>query len=220
MKRMHLLTAGALGAAITAAVAATAPAPVTKSYAVTITNLTPGQTFSPVLVATHDDSAALFHGGAAASAELALLAEEGDNSALFGVLSAHSGVQDVASGAGMIPPGGSETVVVAANGNVRFLSLAAMLVTTNDAFVGLDSVPLPGGKDVAVHAFAYDAGSEANSELCTFIPGPPCMSAGAHDPAPAEGFIAVSNGIRGKGDVDADTYDWRGPVARIEIRRE
>ena len=65
---------------------------------------------------------------------------------------------------------------------------------------------------------AYDAGSEANSESCEFIPGPPCGNH-VHDPAEAEGFIHISNGIQGTGDVCASESDWRNPVARVTITR-
>jgi hypothetical protein len=40
-------------------------------------------------------------------------------------------------------------------------------------------------------ADAYDAGSERNSELCRFIPGPPCGNANVHDPDSAEGYVHV-----------------------------
>ena len=67
-----------------------------------------------------------------------------------------------------------------------------------------------------VMALAYDAGSEANTELCDFIPGPPC---GNHvkDSSEAEGYVFVHSGIHGIGDIDAAMYDWRGPVANVVI---
>ena len=34
-----------------------------------------------------------------------------------------------------------------------------------------------------------------------------------------EGYIYISNGIRGVGDLDADLRDWRNPGARITITR-
>ena len=222
MKRIHLLSAGLVGVALTIAVAAAAPAtpaPFGFTYEVTITNLTQGQIFAPVLVATHDDKVAMFRGGTPASDGLALLAEEGDGSMMFATLSASSHVKDVMSGTGPIMPGASETIVVDATIAKRYLSLAGMLVTTNDTFVGVDSAELKLLKDETMLAFAYDAGSEANSELCRFIPGPPCMSPGAHDPAPAEGFVSVSSGIHGNGDLKPAAWDWRGPVARVDVRR-
>jgi hypothetical protein len=51
------------------------------------------------------------------------------------------------------------------------------------------------------------------------VPGPPCGAGPVHDPAPAEGFVHVGNGIRGIGGVPAEVYDWSNPVARIVIER-
>ncbi|MBI5612909.1 MAG: spondin domain-containing protein, partial [Gammaproteobacteria bacterium] len=47
-------------------------------YEVTVTNLTRGQSFTPILVATHRPGVALFEPGQPASPELAILAEGGD----------------------------------------------------------------------------------------------------------------------------------------------
>ena len=187
-------------------------------FEVTVTNLTRGQPISPLLVVTHDAKTALFVPGQAASPELALMAEDGDNSQLAALASSLPGVHAVASGAAPIGPGGSETVVVAATGNRRHLSLAGMLVNTNDAFMALDSLELT-SQDTVVNAVAYDAGSEFNSESCAFIPGPACNNPFQHDPTAAEGFVYVSNGIQGVGDLAPELYDWRNPVARIQIRR-
>ena len=45
-----------------------------------------------------------------------------------------------------------------------------MLVNTNDAFTGLDSVKLRGGTHV-YEVGAYDAGTEVNNESASHIPG-------------------------------------------------
>ena len=52
-----------------------------------------------------------------------------------------------------------------------------------------------------------------------YIPGPPCGSAGAHDPAPAEGFIHLHSGIHGGASLDPSVDDWGIYAARIEIER-
>ena len=46
-----------------------------------------------------------------------------------------------------------------------------MLVITNDAFFGLNGVKAPKRGSVISRSRGYDAGSEANHELCAFIPG-------------------------------------------------
>ena len=40
-----------------------------------------------------------------------------------------------------------------------------------------------------------------------------------HDPADPEGFVHISNGIHGIGDLAADGYDWDNPVAHVRIVR-
>lgn len=191
------------------------------TYAVTITNLTRSQIFSPALVATHRGSASMFHAGTAASSDLQALAEDGDNTLLMATLAADPGVFDVQSGAGMIHPGMSETIMINADTAHPLLSFAGMMVSTNDTFAGIDGMFLPlRGKTVMANA--YDAGTEFNSEDCAFIPGPPCGNGGVHDPAPAEGFIYISNGLHsaaGANSVPEAEYDWDGPVARVDIVR-
>ena len=94
-----------------------------------------------------------------------------------------------------------------------------MLLPTNDTFVAVNSMSLPkrASSGLAL-ALAYDAGSEENDELCVNIPGPHCggspFSAGL-----AEGYVHISRGISGEGDLYASDYDWRNPVAHVSIRR-
>lgn len=217
---MGLGLAGGLCSLTIGASAPAAPALAGGSqFEVTIKNLTRGQIFSPVLAATHRSSAALFVLGEPASDQLARLAEEGDNVPLADLLAADATVLDVQTGFGPVLPGASETLVVTADSSARVLSLATMLVNSNDAFAALDGIPLPTGREVRAFALAYDAGSELNSEDCDFIPGPACGSSEAHDPADAEGFVYVSNGIQGVGDLGTAAYDWRNPVAEVTIRR-
>ena len=65
---------------------------------------------------------------------------------------------------------------------------------------------------------ALDAGTEENDELCMNIPGPTCMGAPFSD-GQAEGFVYVSSGIHGQGDLSASEYDWNNHVARVSITR-
>lgn len=192
-----------------------------RMFAVTITNLTPNQIFSPPLLATHSDALALFSAGAPASPELAQLAENGDNVPLRDALLADSQAGDVQAASDPIMPGMSTTYLVAGTSAARRLSAAGMLVSTNDTFFALDGVALPrsaqGGTRYLVPA--WDAGSEANSEDCAFVPGPPCGAGPVHDPSPAEGFVHISAGIHGIGGVPQGAYDWRNPVALISIER-
>ena len=115
-------------------------------------------------------------------------------------------------------PGDSVKLKVTVRGPFWLISAAGMLVSTNDGFFALTGgrVPFYGKNSVAVGA--YDAGSETNSELCAFIPGPPCGNGGVRDTGAAEGYVHVHSGIHGTGDLDPSMHDWRNPVAHISIR--
>ena len=197
--------------------------PAERTYAVTITNITYGQVFTPVLVATHTRAASFFELGEAPSPELADLAEGGATGGLQMVLDGlpefvmdtnTSGVTP--DGNPLINPGESVTVYITGNRDYNRLSLAGMLLPTNDTFVAIDSMPLP-RKYSASMALAYDAGSEENDELCANIPGPQCMGSPFSEGL-AEGFVHISRGISGEGDLAASDYDWRNPVARGTVR--
>ena len=191
------------------------------TYEVTVTNLTRSQIFSPALIATHRGSTSMFQAGTAAGTELQALAEDGNNTLLLASLGNDPDVFDVQSGTGMILPGMSETITITADADYPLLSLAGMMVSTNDTFVGIDSLFLPYRGKLTL-ANAYDAGTEYNSEDCAFIPGPPCGNGGVHDSTPAEGFIYISNGLHsaaGAASVPEAEYDWDGPVARVQIER-
>ena len=209
------LTAGLM---LTSDNATSQSAPQMGTFSVTITNLTRGQIFSPPVIATHRPAASMFEPGTPASKELQTIAEDGDNGPMASLLMSDSNVFDVQTASGGIMPGMSTTMTITADTANPLFSLASMLVTTNDAFVGLNGVRLP-LRGEHFEADAYDAGTEFNSEDCMYIPGPPCGSGGMHDPAPAEGYVYVSNGIHGTGSLNQAETDWRGPVAQIEITR-
>ena len=129
-------------------------------------------------------------------------------------------VLDVATFPANIAPGTSMSTTITLDGFHDHLSVAGMLVTTNDAFFGLDSVTDMRHSDGRTFfAPVFDAGTEFNSEDCMYIPGPPCGNGGSHDPRADVGFVHFSNGIHGIGSLDAPTYDWGAYAARIEVRR-
>jgi hypothetical protein len=71
---------------------------------------------------------------------------------------------------------------------------------------------------MVVEAEAYYAGSESNSEDCTYIPALPCGNARVRDPGGAEGYVHIHVGIHGIVDLTPSRDDWRNPVAEIRIR--
>lgn len=187
------------------------------TYQVTITNATSHQVLTPPLVVTHKHKFSLFNVTGTASDGLATLAESGNPGPLSDEVSNAVGVRDVVAGTGPIVYGTSASVTITARKRDR-LSLAAMLATTNDGFAGLRSVALP-RHSATYFAYAYDAGSETNNELCSHIPGPPCAPGSGNASDDGEGFITLHNGIHGVGDLNASHLDWRGPVAVVTITR-
>jgi hypothetical protein len=195
-------------------------------WQVEITNVTPGQTFTPILAATHYGSVAMFEPGTAATQPLADLAEAGDIAPLQAVLEAAGGaVGDIQTNGALLGPGESVTLTLRGKPG-QYLSLAGMLIPTNDTFVGVDSVFLPLNGSRRIHALAYDAGTEANDQNCANIPGPRCGGTAHSTPADSdEGFVAVSNGFHSLENSDDGEvlmpahYDWNNPVAIVEVRR-
>src|SRR5262249_23129492 len=117
-------------------------------FEVTVTNLTRGQSFTPILVASHRKGVKLFTLGNAASPQLATLAEEGNTTPLAALLSSMPEVGEVVSGSGLTGPGQSATIVVRTGGGFDHLSVAAMLIPTNDGFFALNGVEGPDGERV------------------------------------------------------------------------
>jgi len=82
----------------------------TPYYRVTITNITRGESFTPILVATHKKGVKLFTPGSPASRELAMLAEGGATGPLSDSLASDPRVGHLATTGGLLGPG--ETVSV------------------------------------------------------------------------------------------------------------
>jgi len=192
-----------------------------SKYQITITNLTSGQVFSPVLVVSHSRKVSLFELGETASDELAQLAEGGATQPIIDSLAGNRQVFGNAVSDGPVLPGQSATIELSSKYAGK-ITLASMLVNTNDAFVALNSVNAP-RRHTTRFARAYDAGSEKNDELCVNIPGPLCAGLGNEQGGvlgdEGEGYIFTHSGIHGIGDLEPAAADWNNPVAKITIRR-
>ncbi len=218
---------------VVAADAASAAAHLTRTYEVTIENLTSGQPFSPGVVVTHAKPRSVFRVGKFASEGIRLIAENGDPSTAVSELDGKPGVSAVVATPAPVgcigcpgPFASTQTIEITASRRARHLSLAVMLICTNDGFVGLNRVRLPFGDKTAVYyAAGYDAGTEKNDELWTSIVDP----CGALGPVagPADGSndrpathrpIKLHRGIRGVGDL-VKAHDWKNPVAKVTVRR-
>ncbi|MCU0925766.1 MAG: spondin domain-containing protein [Hydrogenophaga sp.] len=233
MKTMFSLKASMIAMAVVASIGTATQAVADDrsrdgvSYEITVTNLTGGQQFTPILATTHMPSLSLFQLGRPASTELATLAEEGNVAPLAAALRANTEVFQVVNGNGLTQPGATTTLTVNGRGGTGAsrISVAAMLIPTNDTFFAVNSATLPRpGETLAFTVPAYDSGTEVNDELCASIPGPlfaECNGSGG-GAAPSggeEGFVHISAGMHGIGDFKPSNRDWRNPVARITIRR-
>jgi hypothetical protein len=193
------------------------------TYDVTITNLTNSISFTPILVTSHRKPITIFELGFPASEDLRMVAEGGDIVPLTTTLHANSQVVDVQNSGGLLLPGASVTVIVSAKRGAKLISLASMMLPTNDGFIGLDSVRVPKHGSATYFSPGYDAGTEPNDELCINIPGPASVCQGVPfspgEDEDDEGYVHIHRGIHGIGDLEASVYDWRNPVAKITVTR-
>ena len=188
-------------------------------YAVTITNITRGVIFTPILVATHKKGHPLFMLGSPASDELVAVAESGNTEPLADKLTMSGMAYDTKSSGAPLFPGKSVTVNVMMHEDFNYVSVVSMMLPTNDGFIAVNGVKGPNGKKVRnVMSAGYDAGSETNDEQFASIPGPfggEGLSPNDH----GEGYVHIHGGIHGIADVVAADHDWRNPTAKISIKR-
>lgn len=198
-----------------------------RTFAVTVTNLTDNQPFSPLAAVTHEIVYQGVSVGVSASDGLERLAESGDNSAFLAEADADSNVEMSVSGSGLILPGETEDLVLYAKKNAYLLSLASMLVNTNDGIVvidGMDLGNLKPGEKVFYFAAAYDAGTEGNSEAMSDIPGPAGGGEGYNADRDDRNVVAVHAGVIGNedglpGSVLSNSHRFDNPVARVVVTR-
>jgi len=237
-----------LSAVLTAGSIALTPAAMAGSdrmYKVTISNATRGQPVAPSVIATHSGAFHLFDLGPAPMPggagyddyfALAAMAETGYPFHVFDQVSAAEGVWEATVLAKPQPaplppvilPSESNSTMISASGNAKYLTAVAMLGATNDAVYAVQGAALPRGVGDVVHVWAnaYDVGSEANAESPSTV-----GALGATDDngesgmginEGGEGYIHVHSGIHGVGGengLDPATHDWRNPVVEITIER-
>lgn len=146
---------------------------------VSITNLTQGNFFTPRLVVAHTAETDLYEVGEDASVALAWVAEAGviqdsqDPASVGRNFEAVLGPADTDNGSntwhffgGLVPPATTLTYPTFDTMDKPYLSIVSMLIPTNDAFIGLDSIEIP--TEAGTYSYylnAYDAGTELNDEL-------------------------------------------------------
>ena len=226
-----------LGAAAALLLSGFAQSASAEDAEIRIVNLTRGQVFSPVIAWSHNNQfEPFFEFGAPASEEVRAVAEDGNAGPLEAFLAGAPNVGTVAITDGPIPPGGEAVITVDIGSGNRAISLASMLVNTNDAFFALNGAEIRRRVEVFFQP-ALDAGTEDNNEDCAFIPGPACAvvidetseggeAGNINSDDDGEGFIFVQEGIHGvnggvaTSDLDPSQQDWRNPVAYIVVTRK
>ncbi|MFT6901603.1 MAG: hypothetical protein ACJAXS_001796 [Colwellia sp.] len=200
-----------------------------------VTNLTQGIHFTPILIAAHDGDTQLFTSGVMASSQLEMMAEGGDISGLSAMLTTADKAENPAMG--LLAPTMSTSAMLSTTDGNMYLSVVAMMLPTNDGFIGLNSWKIP--TEAGTYSFTvndYDAGTEANDEMITGggatgvagIPAAPGMNAGTGGSGVTmtedntaihihRGSLGDDNLTGGKSDLDNTVHRWLNPVARITV---
>ncbi len=218
-------------------IAATTSSVQAQQLSVSVENLTNGMNFTGLLISAHDDATHLFQTGEAASAELQAMAEGGALPGLVALLgSANNAVDPVG---GLLGPGLKSPAAAIDTGtsNNKYLSVVAMMLPTNDGFIGLDGWEIPTTSGTyTIYLNGYDAGTEANDEIINGggmpnTPGIPAAPSGptgtgASGVAGADenqtihihrGNLGDTDATGGKSDVDSRVHRWLNPVARVTV---
>ena len=220
MLKKHLIAASLFGL-----FSATSQA---QDLTITVTNLTHGIYFTPVITAAHDADIAIFKTTEAASAELEALAEGGDISGVSGLLSVANADIDENPAGGLLAPASSTDFSLSTNSGNDYLSVAAMMLPTNDGFIGLDSWEIPTEAGTyTVYLNAYDAGTEANDEIIANIPNPIGITATGASGVTEEisnanvhihpGVLGDDDEQGGISDLDSSVHRWLNPVAKLTV---
>ena len=192
-----------------------------------LTNLTANQPMAPMAAILHNQNFTAWQLSAVASDGLEQLAEGGDPTAFLTEAADNTDVRDNLAGGGITPPGGSDRVTLSGTLNGTRLSVASMLVNSNDAFTGisghsLDSLQV--GQSIVIDVNSYDAGTEDNSETASGIPGPAGGGEGFNAVRDDRDFIAVHPGVVSADDglatsVLDESHRIQNPVARLKVTR-
>ncbi|TMO73598.1 spondin domain-containing protein [Pseudoalteromonas aurantia] len=205
---------------------------------VKITNLTQGIYFTPILIGAHSSDAHLFQTGQAASDDLQAMAEGGSIDALSATLDSINANKLANPAEGLLAPASSAIGSLSTTENNTTLSIVAMMLPTNDGFVGLDAWKIPTEAGTYhIYLNAYDAGTEANNELVVDGSGAPGTPGIPASPGAAPGtqgsgltttetntMVHIHSGnvgdneaIGGKSDLHNTVHRWLNPVAKVTV---
>ena len=198
------------------------------NYEVVVTNMTNAQALSPVAFVVHKTGFTAFTLGERAEHAIQVLAESGDNSNFLAAANGNAFVLNTSSSTGTLLPGTSETyrfqVASSEVSNLRLTALS-MLTYTNDGFAGIDAYNInymAVGQEIRIEATAYDAGTEANTETTTTMPGTNGEGYNG-DRDDIVNFVHLHAGVVGNVDLGSShlspDYRFDNPVMEISIRR-
>lgn len=198
----------------------------TASYEIIFTNLTANQPISPMAVVLHTNGYTIASLGSAASISLEKLAEGGDNAPLLSEAAANTSVLASYSGVGLLMPGATETVTATVADSAGLaLSMAGMLVNTNDGFAALQALDLSNlaiGVSQTAMLAVFDAGTEDNTEVANTLPGQ--AGVGFDMLRNDVNFISVHRGVVTATDglttsALNESHRFDNPSVRVSIRR-
>jgi len=208
-----------------------------QDMSITVTNLTQGLHFTPIITAAHTSENHIFMVGGVSTPELQAMAEGGDISGLVSMLSNADANISENPAAGLLAPGTSTTYALNNDDSNTHLSMTTMVLPSNDGFVGLDSwnIPTEAGT-YTIMLNAYDAGTEANNELVNGggapgvlgIPAAPSGGAGTGGVGVTDtesnttihihrGNIGDDDAAGGKSDLNNSIHRWLNPVAKLTV---
>ncbi len=226
-----LLTVSALAFASTTVMA--------QELSITVTNLTQGLYFTPIITAAHTSDSHMFIVGSAATPELTAMAEGGDITALTSMLANADADLRLNPAEGLLAPGKSTTYMLINESANTHLSMTTMILPSNDGFVGLNSWKIPTEAGTyTIMLNAYDAGTEANDELIKGhgaaalgvlgIPAAPGGAGGTGGTGVTDmesntmihihrGSIGDDDTNGGKSDLNNSIHRWLNPVAKLTV---
>jgi hypothetical protein len=164
------------------------------------------------------------------------MAEGGDTSGLIVELDNVGAIYVNNPASGLLAPSASTTATLDTQDN-GFLSIVAMMLPTNDGFVGLDSWKIPSTAGTyTLYLSGYDAGTEINNEIINGAGAPGALGIPA-DPQGSDGTgatgvattefntnIHIHRGVLGdsdlaggKSDLDSSVHRWLNPVAKVTV---
>lgn len=216
---------------------------------VTVTNLTHGNHFAPLLLTAHDHDTHIFQAGEPASVPVEHMAECGHLNPLLATAEVGPADNDTIANpaGGPLAPGASTMATIMTNdAGISHLTVVAMILPTNDGFVGLDSQHIPTEAGTYTYYLnGYDAGTEGNDETinpngpasCTYTevgmipvaPGGDADSGGVGVVLPGDPDtntnIHIHRGVLGESeattggasDLINSIHRWQNPVAKVVV---